>query len=236
MAVGKSYAASPAAHTRVLLLLGFDGAIVRGRPAGTWINGQYTWQPMEALFPGGLGHEDPAAARADLVRRWLYAFGPGTAADLQWWLGATAAQVAKALGEVGAVPVRLEGTAAIGWLLPDDLAAPEEPGPWVALLPGLDPTTMGWKDRGWYLPDAAGSAFDRNGNAGPSVWVDGRIVGAWVQQRSGRVAVQMWEHVEAERRSAIDGAARQLEELVGDTRFTVRFPSPASAELYTSNV
>jgi hypothetical protein len=27
----------------VLLLLGFEGAIVRGRPTGTWINAEYHW-------------------------------------------------------------------------------------------------------------------------------------------------------------------------------------------------
>ena len=71
MAVGKSYAASPAAHTRVLLLLGFDGVIVRGKPAGTWINGQYEWWPMDAVLPGGIGGLDARAARASLVRRVL---------------------------------------------------------------------------------------------------------------------------------------------------------------------
>jgi hypothetical protein len=42
--------------------------------------------------------------------------------------------------------VRLDG-GQVGYVLPDDLEATAEPEPWVALLPVLDATTMGWKDR-----------------------------------------------------------------------------------------
>ena len=38
-----------------------------------------------------------------------------------------------------------------GFLLPDDLDDVPEPEPWAALLPVLDPTTMGWKQRDFYL-------------------------------------------------------------------------------------
>ena len=64
---------------------------------------------------------------------------------------------------------------------------PETPEPWVAVLPGLDPTTMGWKQRDWYLPEAATESFDRAGNGGPTLWVDGRIVGVWAQTRDGEM-------------------------------------------------
>ena len=36
-----------------------------------------------------------------------------------------------------------------------------------------------------YLPDAALEAFDSVGNGGPTIWVDGRIVGAWAQDKQG---------------------------------------------------
>ena len=64
---------------------------------------------------------------------------------------------------------------------PVPLRSPE----WVALLPALDPTVMGWKERSWYLGDHQERLFDRNGNAGPTVWADGRVVGGWAQ-RPGR--------------------------------------------------
>ncbi len=229
LAVGKSYAASPAAHTRVLLLLGFDGAIVRGRPSGTWINGQYTWMPMDALLPGGVGHVDPAVARAELVRRWLHAFGPGTTEDLQWWLGSTLGAVRAALAALDVVEVQLdEGT---GWLLADDVDADVQAGRWVAVLPGLDPTTMGWKQRAWYLGQHGADVFDRNGNGGPTIWVDGEIVGAWVQRKDGRIAHRLLQAVPARRVEEIDHQLRALEALLGDTRHTVRFPAPIQPSL-----
>ena len=77
-----------------------------------------------------------------------------------------------------------------------------EPEPWVALLPGLDPTTMGWKRRDWYLPPGhVPLLFDRNGNAGPAVWVDGRIVGGWVQRRNGEIATRLLDDVGREQRT-----------------------------------
>ncbi len=103
--------------------------------------------------------------------------------------------------------------------------------PWVALLPGLDPTTMGWKERGWYLPDACADTFDRMGNAGPTVWVDGRVVGGWGQAADGEIRTRYLVDVPADRRAEVARRAEELAALLGETRFTVRFPSPVSAAL-----
>jgi len=115
-------------------------------------------------------------ARAELVRRWLHAFGPGTRDDVRWWTGWTVGATRQALAAAGAVEVDLDD-GATGYLLGDDLEPVEPPEPWVALLPALDATTMGWKERDWYLGSHRAQLFDTAGNAGPTVWVDGRIVG-----------------------------------------------------------
>ena len=94
----------------------------------------------------------------------------------------------------------------------------------MAALPGLDPTTMGWKERAWYLPERAADAFDRNGNAGPTLWVDGRVVGAWAQHKDGRLLTHWFEPVPPDRREELAERLRSLAAEVGDTRFTVRFP------------
>jgi Winged helix DNA-binding domain len=220
-----------AAHTRLLLVLGFAGDVVRARPTGTWINGQYRWAAIDTWLPGGIAVGlDKRTAAAGLARRWLRAFGPGTRADLQWWAGWTAATTTRALADVEAVEVALEeGT---GFVLPDDLDPVGPTEPWVALLPGLDPSTMGWKQRDFYLdPALAAAVFDRNGNGGPAVWADGRIVGGWVQRRDGTIAVRLLADVGAEQRAAVDGAAADMEKVLGDVRFTVRFPAPMQADL-----
>jgi hypothetical protein len=223
-------AAVLSAHTRVLLVLGFEGRVLRARPTGTWINGQYRWAAAHAWSPEFTEPLDPRAAAATLARSWLRAFGPGTRADLQWWTGWTVATTKQALADVGAVEVELdEGP---GYVLPDDVDPVPPAEPSVVLLPGLDPSTMGWKQRGFHLdPAHVPLLFDRNGNGGPTIWVDGRIVGGWVQRADGTIALRVLADVGAERTAEIEQAAHALELLLGDVRFTPRFPAPLQAQL-----
>ena len=229
MAPGKKYGAVGSAHTRVLLNLGFEGRIVRTRPTGTWINGAYTYAAAGSWVEGGLGELGEREAARDLALRWLRAFGPATTVDLRWWTGWTVATTKAALADCAAVEVALDD--GLGWVAPGDEDPVEPAGPWVALLPGLDPTTMGWKQRDWYLPAAAADAFDRMGNAGPTIWVDGRVVGAWDQRRDGRIGVRLFEELASARREAVERRAADVEAMLGGTRFTVRFPSPASSHI-----
>jgi Winged helix DNA-binding domain len=227
---GGKYAVTQPAHSRVLLQMGFEGQILRTRPTGTWINGQYRYAAVGAWFPGGFGELDVREAAAGLARLWLAAFGPGTRTDLRWWAGWTVATTTKALADVGAVEVDLdEGT---GYVLPDDVDAPEPAPPSATLLPGLDPSTMGWKQRGFHLdPADVPVLFDRNGNGGPTAWVDGRIVGGWHHRKDGTVALHLTREVGAEAREALAERAAMIEQLLGEVRFTVRFPSPVLATL-----
>ena len=90
---------------------------------------------------------------------------------------------------------------------------------------------MGWKQRDWYLPPAAAESFDSNGNGGPTLWVDGRIVGAWAQTRDGKIHTHYFERVAAIRRREIDLRITELKQLVGATRFTIRFPGEINDRL-----
>ena len=227
LAPGKAYAAAQSAHTRVLYILGFTGQMLRGRPS-SWINGAYAYADAESWLPGGLGELDAQKAAAELANRWLQRFGPGTTADLQWWMGWTVRRTKQALTDCGAVEAELEGEA--GWLAAEDPPlGPVEP--WVAVLPGLDPTIMGWKQRGWYVPKTSLEVFDTVGNGGPSLWVDGRVVGAWAQSKEGSIHTHYFERVAASRRREIDQRIEQLKSWIGDTRFTVRFPGDVHARL-----
>jgi hypothetical protein len=229
LAPGKKYGTVGSAHTRVLLNLGFEGQIVRTRPTGTWINGAYTYAAAESWVDGGLGELGEREAARELALRWLRAFGPATTVDLQWWMGWTVATTRTALADCAAVQVLLDdGT---GWVAPGDEDPVEPVGPWVALLPGLDPTTMGWKQRDWYLPAAAAEAFDRMGNAGPTVWVDGRVAGVWAQRVDGEIRTRMFAKPSAEQEAAVGRRVADLVRTVGETRFSVRFPSPGSSGL-----
>ena len=116
-------------HTRALLVMGFDGQVLRARPTGSWINGQYRWADAEAWVPGGLGPELSRREAAEgLARAYLRAFGPATRDDLRWWAGWTVATTKAALADTGAVEVALDdgGT---GFVLPDDDDGTTSPTP-----------------------------------------------------------------------------------------------------------
>jgi Winged helix DNA-binding domain len=226
---GKTWGGTVGVSTRVLFLLATEGRIVRSRPMGSWTSGQYRWAPIDRWLEGGLPSVPRAEACAELLRRWLRAFGPATTTDLRWWTGWTAKLAASTLAAIDAVEVGLDdGT---GWVLPDDLEPVGQPDPWVALLPGLDATTMGWKERDWYLGDHRGAMFDRNGNAGPTIWADGRVVGGWTQRRSGEIVTQLLEPVGEDLEAAIDAERDRLERWLGDVRVTPRFRTPLEREL-----
>jgi winged helix DNA-binding protein len=218
------------ATSRVLFQLAAEGRIARGRPRGTWTSSQYRWAPFASWLPGGLGEWETAGAQAELARRWLGAFGPATVADLKWWTGWTLGETRRALAAIDTVEVELEGLGP-GIALAEDLDPVEAPERWVALLPGLDPTTMGWKQRAWYLGELGPLLFDAAGNAGPTVWADGRIVGAWVQRKSGEVVFRLLEDVGSETTAAIEAEAARVERRLGTTRVIGRFASPLEKEL-----
>ena len=163
------------------------------------------------------------------MRRWLGAFGPGTLADLRWWTGWTMGRTRAALARVGPAEVNLGGEA--GLVLAGDLEPEAAPDPWVALLPALDATPMGWSERGWFLGEHRAPLFDRSGNIGPTIWSDGRVVGGWAQRASGEIATRLLEDVGADARAGIDAAAARMAGWIGEIRFTPRFRTPLEREL-----
>lgn len=225
LARGKAYEGTMAVISRVVHHLALDGRIGRGRPRGSWVSGQFRWSPIERWFPNGIAEVPIAEARAELVRRWLRTFGPGTRDDIRWWTGWTVGNTRAALEGIGAVEVSLDGGAS-GYALPDDLEPTPPVEPWVALLPALDATTMGWAGRDWYLGPHRPRLFDTNGNAGPTIWVDGRVVGGWAQLRSGEVVPHLLEDVGAETVGRIEAEAARLEAWIGPARVTGSFPTP----------
>src|SRR3954462_7142386 len=241
LVVGGRTVNTQGAHTRLLLNLGFDGAIIRGQPKGSWNASEYPWSVADQWVPGGLTGADPRTAATELARLYLARFGPATTADLQWWAGWTTATTKKAIAAAGAVPVDLEGDGeSEGGVLADDIDAPaaavrsNRSAPWVAFLPALDSTTMGWKQRSWYLGDHGrfgASLFDVNGNAGATVWVDGQVVGGWAQRKSGEIAYRLLTDVPVSRANAIAARAEEIRALIRDVRVNVRFPAPMQKEL-----
>jgi hypothetical protein len=188
---GKSWGGQVQIGPRVLTTLSAAGRIVRATNDGAWTTSRPRWTSMTSWLGQELNVPSEAEGAARLVEQWLRAFGPGTAADLKWWLGSTVATVRRALADVEAVEV----------------------------------------ERDWYLGTYKPQLFDTNGNAGPTAWWDGRIVGGWRQGDSGEVVLQLLEDVGDEGLDALGAEATRLTEWLGGTRFLPRFPSPLSKML-----
>jgi Winged helix DNA-binding domain len=227
--MGTKWEGVQTATTRLLLLLAAEGKIVRARPRGSWISSQYRWTPLDSWLSDGFARWELEAAQAELVRRWLYAFGPATIEDVKWWTGWTLGATRRAVAAAGALEVELDG--ASGVVLPDDVEPVAAVEPWAALLPALDPTAMGWLGRSWYLGEHGPALFDRSGNVGPTVWWDGRIVGGWGQRPDGEVVYRLLEDVGADAVAAIEAAAARVTAFVEGTRVTPRFRTPLEREL-----
>lgn len=216
--------------TRLLLIMAMDGDLVRARPQGTWRSSQYRWAVADRWFGGGLKRVGEEDGRAGLLQRYLETHGPATMTDIRWWTGWTAKNAREALKGIDARQVAIE---------PDGLAylPAGDPGPAgggsgvVALLPSLDSSTMGWKERDWYLGEYASEVFDSAGNAGPTVWAGGRIVGGWGQRLDGTVVYELLTDVPRRVVELVEEEARALTTWLGERVVMPRFPSPIGKRL-----
>lgn len=226
---GKAYSRPTNITTWMLVVLGAEGRIVRGRPNGSWSSSQYTWEPIETWLPDGIPDVPADEGRADVVRRWLSAFGPAPVSDIKWWTGWTVAHVRSALSRLDVAEVDLDGVP--GVVLADDLDPAPSVEPAAALLPALDPTPMAWQSRDWFLGPHAGALFDRNGNIGPTIWWDGRIVGGWAQRTSGEIVFRLLEDIGSDAEKHVAAEAERIGAWFGDMRTIPRFRTPLEREL-----
>jgi len=221
------------ATSRVLGLMAVEGLLARGRPGGLWTGRQYVWHRRDQWLPLEQPLLDVAAASGELLNRWLYTFGPGTMVDLRWWTGWTKSKVSKTLDGLDVAEVDLDD-GRTGYVLADDLADVDEPEPWVVCLPALDPTSMGWKDREWYVGDHAAELFDRNGNIGPTIWADGKIVGGWASRADASIAMELFEPLSPAHTRLLDQRLHDLEEFVDGVPIKPSFPTPQQKRLASS--
>ena len=221
----KAYDVRRTITSQVLVLMGAEGRLVRGRPMGGWTSRQHTWEPGAAWWPDGVEPLEPALARARLVEAYLRRFGPATEADVAWWTGWPLGTTRRALA--AADTASLAG----GLVAADDVEPDPESAPAAVLLPALDPTPMGWKQRDWYLPDDPRPLYDTNGNVGPTVWWDGEVVGGWAVRPDGSVVTELLADRGAEARTAVADAAAALAQRLDGTVVVPSFRTPLERSL-----
>ncbi len=175
--------------------------------------------------PGGVVYEtletwlgtrtEPAPDVADVVRRYLRAYGPATPADVTAWSGITGMRaVFTALRDElrtyrdadGRELFDLEG-------LP--LADEDTPAP-VRLLGRYDNVWLSHDRRDRVTPDPAKRKrwMGTNGGVGATVFVDGELEGLWRRTEAGAVDVELFRPLTRVERRALDDEAAALETLL----------------------
>ena len=237
LAEGKPYEARVSITNRILLQLSIEGLIVRTRPLGSWLSSQYRWTPTDQWFAEPWPEIPAAAARTELVRRWLRTYGPGTTTDIAWWAKWTKRQVVDALGELDAVAVTVEpapGAApAPAWVLADDLdddSTTTQPPTRPSCRCCRRSTRRSWDGRSVTGSSATTARSSSTATAMParSILVDGAVVGGWAQVDDGRVVTELIRPVSAAARRRITAAAAALTEWFDGVRVTPRFPDAAA--------
>ncbi|PXW31654.1 UNVERIFIED_CONTAM: winged helix DNA-binding protein [Williamsia faeni] len=162
---------------------------------------------------------DVAGGHRALIERWLRRFGPGTETDIVWWLGLTKTAVRKALSELEVVEVDLDDES-VGYVMADDLEPLEPAPPTALLLPELDPTLMGWKQRDWaaWFTPVRQQRQRSGGTGGP--WVAG------INGRTGPWVCTCWRRSRDLRSRAIHERADELSSWLGDARPKPGYPAP----------
>jgi Winged helix DNA-binding domain len=180
-------------------------------------------------LPGFAPMNGPAAL-AELVRRYLYAYGPATPAHLAQWLAVPRPSAAKLFESLDLEPVTVDGLQT--WVTAGDTDFPHDQASGVWLLPYFDAYTVGCHPREMLFPGVAAERALARGQAGnyPVLLVDGTVAGVWHQRRSGRtihITVEPFTALSAARRRALDEQIERIGEILeGTPSFTT---GPVSA-------
>lgn len=155
---------------------------------------------------------DVLAARTELVRRYLGAFGPSTRADIADWSGLRVADFAPALEELE--PLR-RFQDENGRELLDLPRAPLPPGDThapVRFLPKWDNTLLAHADRRRVLPEELRkTVIGKNGDVTQTFLVDGVVAGSWSSDKKGKVALVPFAPLPRVARREVEDEAARLE-------------------------
>jgi hypothetical protein len=154
-----------------------------------------TFVRADAWIPGW---QDAPVEHAEdlLLRKYLRAYGPATAADFAMWTGATLTGARKiwAREQANLVSVDVEGwEAAILREDLDELAQSKFEKPAVRLLPYFDTFLLGHKERNHLMAEEhLPKVYRPQGWIAPVILVNGRVGGVWGHQiKSGCLQVKM---------------------------------------------
>jgi hypothetical protein len=152
------------------------------------------------------------AARAELFRRFLTAYGPASGRDFQMWMGSSR----RMKEELGALAGELEEVAPKTFVLARDRADLESARlrGGVRLLPGFDHYVMHPNSERPVPAEMRDRVYRQAGWVSPTVLERGRVVGVWEPRKRGNhatVEVRPFEPLSTATRAAVAKEARALE-------------------------
>jgi hypothetical protein len=156
------------------------------------------------------------AARAELARRYLEAYGQAGAEDLAAWSGLSIREARAGLGGISDELIQVEMGGAPSWMLQSRTAwldAPRQDRIAVRLLPSFDPYLLGYRSRALTVPQRYAKRVHPGGGViRPTLLVDGCAAGTWKTERSRDGLVIIVESFE----DLGSGVTRALEDQVQD--------------------
>jgi hypothetical protein len=190
-----------AARVRAHVVHHHETALWRGRPEGRFV-----------AIDEPDTHE-PTEARAEIVRRYLAAFGPATRRDVVAWSMMHVPEIQRALDRLELRRFRDEQGRELLDVPRAPLPDPETPAP-VRFLPKWDNVLLAFADRTRVLPEAYRRVvIGANGDVAQTFLLDGVVAGTW-RVEGGRVVAQPFARLTRAARAELAEEAARLEAFV----------------------
>ena len=186
-----------------------DGLICSGARRGN----QITFALLEERVPKAKPRSREASL-AELARRYFTTRGPATHQDFMWWSGLAAADVRAAVAHAELPTEAIDGKTyfhGAGW------RARAASGAY--LLPTYDEYAVAYRERTAIgTPPAKPKSFGESTLLGPSIMIDGEIVGSWkrtIGKKQVAIDLMPWRALSTKQRRAVDEAAERYAAFIG---------------------
>jgi hypothetical protein len=153
---------------------------------------------------------DPTEARAEMLRRYLAAFGPASRRDVVAWSMMHVPEIQRALDRLELRRLRDEHGRELLDVPRAPLPTADTPAP-ARFLPKWDNLLLAFADRTRVLPERhRRTVIRRNGDVAQTFLVDGFVAGTW-RVEAGRVLVEAFEPLPRPVRREVGEEAERLE-------------------------
>ena len=209
----------------IFLRAELDGVVCSGPMLGK----QFTYALLEERVPEtkSLTRDE---ALAKLTRRYFTSHGPATLQDFVWWSGLTAADAKHGIALVHSDLKEALLEEKSYWSAPTKRtrATPQS----AHLLPAFDEYSVAYKDRQRLFEfDHPKSLTTPMGLLGPTVLVDGKVVGAWNRTSDkGTITLNLARSLKKPERLAVAQAAERYAEFLGESNPVVHVLASPVAE------